>query len=195
MLRTCAARWRRKARCKACFELLPRAKVGWHTARTLLPPPPPRSSGALVRWLMARGRRASGVAASPRSRAAGAPATCRRRAVGGACACRARSNGPRRPLVVVVVVVVVRTPTPNYLRLASPDRGEYRRRCPSVRPQNHPVPPVTRAARQLSIHRSVRTHTPSTSSRRTRSGDGSVNCSSASGCPSNAASRVARSEI
>jgi len=38
---------------------------------------------------------------------------------------------PRRPLVVVVV----RTPTPNYLRQASPDRGKYqkvwhrRRRC------------------------------------------------------------------
>ena len=88
----------REARCKACFELLPRARVGWHTARTLLPPPPPRSSGAPVRWLMARGRRASGVAAAPRSRAAGAPATRRRRAVGGACACRARSNGRRRTL-------------------------------------------------------------------------------------------------
>ena len=25
----------REARCKACFELLPRARVGWHTARTL----------------------------------------------------------------------------------------------------------------------------------------------------------------
>jgi hypothetical protein len=82
----------REARCKACFELLPRARVGWHTARTLLPPPPPRSSGAPVDggWLMARGRRVSGVAAAPRSRAAGAPATRRRRAVGGACACRAR---------------------------------------------------------------------------------------------------------
>ena len=114
----------REARCKACFELLRRARVGWHTARTLLPPPPPRSSGAPVRWLMARGRRASGVAAAPRSRAAGAPATRRRRAVGGACACRARSNGRRRPCVVVVVVV--RTPTPNYLRQASPDRGKYR---------------------------------------------------------------------
>ena len=42
--------------------------------------------------------------------------------VGGACACRARSNG-REDLVVVVVVV--RTPTPNYLRQASPDRGKY----------------------------------------------------------------------
>ena len=48
------------------------------------------------------------------------------RRVGGACACRARSNGRRRPLVVAVVVVVVRTPTPNYLRQASPDRGKYR---------------------------------------------------------------------
>ena len=67
-------------------------RVGWHTARTLLPPPPPHSSGAPVRWLMARGRRASGVAAALRSRAAGAPATRRRRAVGGACACRARSQ-------------------------------------------------------------------------------------------------------
>ena len=92
-----ALRAAREARCKACFELLPRARVGWHTARTLLPPPPPRSSGAPVRWRMARGRRASGVAAAPRSRAAGAPATRRRRAVGGACACRARSNGRRRP--------------------------------------------------------------------------------------------------
>ena len=109
----------REARCTACFELLRRARVGWHTARTLLPPPPPHSSGAPVRWLMAKGRRASGVAAAPRSRAAGAPATRRRRAVGGACACRARSNGRRRPLVVVV-----RTPTPNYRRLASPDRGK-----------------------------------------------------------------------
>ena len=96
-----ALRAAREARCKACFELLPRARVGWHTARTLLPPPPPRSSGAPVRWRMARGRRASGVAAAPRSRAAGAPATRRRRAVGGAHACRARANGRRRPLVVV----------------------------------------------------------------------------------------------
>ena len=84
----------------ACFELLPRARVGWHTARTSVPPPPPCSSGAPVRWLMARGRRASGVAAAPRSHAAGAPVARRRRAVGGACACRTRSNGRRRPLVV-----------------------------------------------------------------------------------------------
>ena len=38
------------------------------------------SSGAPVRWLMARGRRASGVAAAPRSRAAGAPWEARARA-------------------------------------------------------------------------------------------------------------------
>ena len=64
-----------------------RARVGWHTARTLLPPPSPRSSGAPVRWLMAEG---GARAASPplqglapparRPRAAGAPATRRRRA-------------------------------------------------------------------------------------------------------------------
>ena len=53
------------------------------------------------------------------SRAAGAPATRRGRRVR-AWPCRARSNGRRRPLVVVVVVVV-RTPTPNYLRQASPE--------------------------------------------------------------------------
>ena len=98
-----ALRAAREARCKACFELLRRARVGWHTARTLLPPPPPHSSGAPVRWLMARGRRASGVAAAPRSRAVGAPAAGED----------------------LVVVVVVRTPTPNYLRQASPDRGKY----------------------------------------------------------------------
>ena len=62
-----------------------------------------RSAGTVAHGT--RGRRASGVAAAPRSRAAGAPAARRRRAVGGACACRARSNGRRRPCVVVVVVV------------------------------------------------------------------------------------------
>ena len=45
-----------------------------HHTRTSVPPPPPRSSGAAARWLMARGRRASGVAVAPRSHAAGAPA-------------------------------------------------------------------------------------------------------------------------
>ena len=114
--------------CKACFELLPRARVGWHTARTLLPPPPPRSSGAPVRWLMARGRRASSVAAAPRSRAAGAPATRRRIAAGAPWEARARAARVQtagEDLVVGGWVVVVRTPTPNYLRLASPDRGKY----------------------------------------------------------------------
>ena len=43
--------------------------------------------------------------------------------MGGACACRARSAG--EDLAVVVVVVVVMAATPNYLRLASPDRGKY----------------------------------------------------------------------
>ena len=114
-----ALRAAREARCKACFELLPRARVGWHTARTSLPPPPPRSSGAPVRWLMARGRRASGVAAAPRSHAAGAPAARRRRAVGGACACGARSNGlgtwdPRQEAPAL------------YLELASQNLGKYR---------------------------------------------------------------------
>ena len=96
---------------------MPRARVGWHTARTLLPPPPPRSSGAPVRWLMARGRRASGVAAAPRSRAAGAPATP---AAGAPWEARARAarvqTAGEEPLVVVVVVVPA---TPNYLGLAS----------------------------------------------------------------------------
>ena len=84
-----ALRAAREARCKACFELLPRARVGWHAARTSLPPLPPRSGGAPAQWLTARGRRASGVAAAPRSRAAGAPAARGRRALGGARACRA----------------------------------------------------------------------------------------------------------
>ena len=84
-----ALRAARDARCKARFALLPRARVGWHAARTSLPPLPPRSSGAPAQWLTARGRRASGVAAAPRSRAAGAPAARGRRALGGARACRA----------------------------------------------------------------------------------------------------------
>ena len=33
---------------------------------------------------------------------------------------------------VVVVVVVVRTPTPNYLRQASPDRGKYPSRASAL---------------------------------------------------------------
>ena len=112
----------REARCKACFELLPRARVGWHTARTLLPPPPPRSSGAPVRWLMAKGRRASGVAAAPRSLA---PPARRPRAAGAPWEARARAARVQTAGEDLVVVVVVRTPTPNYLRQASPDRGKY----------------------------------------------------------------------
>ena len=117
-----ALRAAREARCKACFELLPRARVGWHTARTSVPPPPPCSSGAPVRWLLARGRRASGVAAAPRSHAAGAPAARRRRAVGGACACRARSNGRRRPCGGWVVCAAHNAELPQ---AGFPDRGKY----------------------------------------------------------------------
>ena len=51
-----------------------------------------------------------------RPRAAGTPWEARARAA------RVQTAG-RKPLVVVVVVV--RTPTPNYLRQASPDRGKY----------------------------------------------------------------------
>jgi hypothetical protein len=115
-----ALRAAREARCKACFELLPRACEGGVAHREDLPPPSPRSSRAPVRWLMAEG---GARAASPplqglapparRPRAAGAPATRRRRAVGGACACRARSNGRRKPLCGGGVVVVA--PTPNYI--------------------------------------------------------------------------------
>ena len=94
-----ALRAARDARCKARFALLPRARVGWHAARTSLPPLPPRSSGAPAQWLTARGRRASGVAAAPRSRAAGAPAARGRRALGGARACRAIQTSAWGPMV------------------------------------------------------------------------------------------------
>ena len=117
-----ALRAAREARCNACFELLPRARVGWHTVRTSVPPPPPRSSGAPVRWLLARGRRASGVAVAPRSHTAGvsggAPPARRGR--------RVRVQTAREDLVVGGGGWwVVRAPTPHYLRLASPDRGKY----------------------------------------------------------------------
>ena len=88
-----ALRASREALCKACFELLPRARVGLHAARTSLPPPPPRLSGAPARWLTARGRRASGFAAAQRRRAAGAAGARGRRAVGGVCRVQRDSNG------------------------------------------------------------------------------------------------------
>ena len=142
----------REARCKACFELLPRARVGWHTARTLLPPPPPRSSGAPVRWLMARGRRASGVAAAPRSLA---PPARRPRAAGAPWEARARAARVQTAGEDLVVGgggggVVVRTPTPNYLRLASPDRGKYCRGVHSLRA------PAARSGATQSRHEATR---------------------------------------
>ena len=80
--------------------------MGWHTARTLLPPPPPRSSGAPVRWLMAH--EGGARAASPplqglapparRPRAAGAPWEARARAA------RVQTAGENLWVVVVVVV-------------------------------------------------------------------------------------------
>jgi len=88
----------REARCKACFELLrPAEGEGGVAHREVLtvPPPPPRSSGAPVRWPMARGRRASGVAAAPtigrskvsrRRRAGHAPPARRGRRVRVPCA-------------------------------------------------------------------------------------------------------------
>ena len=79
-----------------------------------------RSTGTVAHGKRAaRERRRRRSKVSRRRRAGHAPPA---RRVGGACACRARSNGRRRPLVVVV-----RTPTPNYLRQASPDRGKYTR--------------------------------------------------------------------
>jgi hypothetical protein len=76
-----ALRAAREARCKACFELLPRACEGGVAHREDLAATAfatlERSAGTVAHG---RGRRASGVAAAPRSRAAGAPATRRRRA-------------------------------------------------------------------------------------------------------------------
>ena len=84
-----------------------------------------RSSGAPVRWLMARGRRASGVAAAPRSRAAGAPAT---RAAGAPCGRRVRvPRAFKRPAKTFGGGGGggAHTNSENYLRQASPDRGKY----------------------------------------------------------------------
>ena len=104
--RRCALRAAREARCKACFELLPRARVGWHTARTLCchrlrhARAERRYGGSCGK----RARRASGVAATPRSRATGAPAT---RAAGAPWEARARAarvqTAGEEPLVLVQV--------------------------------------------------------------------------------------------
>ena len=75
--RSCAARCSRGSVQGVLRAPAEAARVRWHTAKTLLPPPLPRSSGAPVRWLMARGRRASGVAAAPRSREAASLSTRR----------------------------------------------------------------------------------------------------------------------
>ena len=113
--------------------------MGWHTARTLLPPPPPRSSGAPVRWLTARGRRASGVAAAPRSRAAGAPAT-RRPAAGAPWEARARAARVQTAGEDLVVVVVVWW-CAHQLRITSgrlPLIGGSIRCCPVLRAPTDP---------------------------------------------------------
>jgi len=80
------------------------------------------SSGAPARWPMARGRRASGVAAAPRSHAAGAPAARRRRARGRRVRVPRAFKRPAKTLWWWWVVVVAATQ--NYRRLASPDRGK-----------------------------------------------------------------------
>ena len=64
---------------------------------------------------VSRRRRASHAPPARQPRAAGAPWEARARAA------RVQTAGED----LVVVVVVVRTPTPNYLRQASPDRGKY----------------------------------------------------------------------
>ena len=90
----------RKARCKACFELLRCRGRGWggtprgpccHRLRHT------RAENRYSGSWQEGGARAASLPLPPRSRAAGAPATRRGRAVGGACACRARSNGRRKP--------------------------------------------------------------------------------------------------
>ena len=78
----------------------------WHTARASVPPPPPHSSGAPVRWLKAHGTRAARERrrrrskVSRRRRAGRAPPGGRRpqaRRGKRVRACRARSNGWRKP--------------------------------------------------------------------------------------------------
>ena len=74
-----------------------------------------RSAGTV-----ARGRRASGVAVAPRSHAAGAPAA---RAAGAPWEARARAARVQTADEDLWWVVVVVAATPNYRRLASPDRS------------------------------------------------------------------------
>ena len=117
--RRCALRAAREARCKACFELLPRARVGWHTARTLCchrlrHARAERRYGGSCGKRAARERRRRHSKVS-RHRRAGH--TRRRRAVGGACACRARSNGRRRTFGAGAGGWVVRTQ--HQLRITS----------------------------------------------------------------------------
>ena len=83
-----------------------------------------RSTGMVAHGKRAaRERRRRRSKVSRRPRAAGAPWD---RWEARARAARVQTAGEDLWwVVVVVVVVVVRTPTPNYLRQASPDRGKY----------------------------------------------------------------------
>ena len=115
-----------EARCKACFELLPRARVGWHTARTLLPPPPPRrlerSTGTVAHGKRAaRERRRRRSKVSRRRRAGHAPPARRGRRVRVPRAFKR----PAKTLWWVGGWWWCAHQTPNYLRQASPDRGKY----------------------------------------------------------------------
>ena len=96
--------------------------MGWHTARTLLPPPAAtleRSTGTVAHGKRAaRERRRRRSQVSRRRSAGHAPPERRGR----------RVRVPRafkRPAKNLVVVEVVVAATPNYLRQASPDRGKY----------------------------------------------------------------------
>ena len=116
----------REARCKACFELLPRERVGWHTATT--------SCCHRLRHARAE-RRYGGSWQEGGARAASPPLkVSRRRSAGHAPPARRgrRVRVPRafkRPAKTLWWCggggVVVRTGTPNYLRLAPPDRGKF----------------------------------------------------------------------
>ena len=110
-------------RCKACFEVLPRARVGWHTSRTSLPDcrglrhTLERSASTVAHGI--RGQRVSGVAAAPRSRAVGgARATACHTTV---CGRAIQMAGDGRKPCAVVVVVGVAVVRANDLRLVFPD--------------------------------------------------------------------------